>query len=177
MKKELNVLFTSAIDTVSLGRFYRRVVPRLGKVDRLNLFIDSSGGQVIVALGLARFLASLKRRIMTFNAGHCDSAAIVIFAAGHERIANAAGCQFAMHEVGIETPGIQTLSSLAKIERQLKRDTDNIVRFLEKRTGRSAILWERDMATKKTLSSRSAIQRNLATGKAVFELPKRLLTI
>lgn len=175
--KLLNVLFASAIDQASLKRFYRKVVPRLEKTDLLNLYIDSAGGQVVVALGLARFLASLGKKVVTFNVGHCDSAAIVLFAAGHGRIANAEGCRFLMHEVGFELSGVQTLTSLAKIIRQLRRDTERICSFLEKRTGRSATLWERDMKKGRSLSPKSAQRRNLATGEAEVRLPKRMLTI
>lgn len=175
--KVLDIRFNTAINQASLKRFYCKVVPRLKMSDHLNLYIDSDGGQVVVALGLARFLASLGDKVTTFNIGHCDSAAIVLFAAGHERIANANGCQFDMHEVGIEISGVQTITSIEKISRQLRRDTDRICRFLERRTGRSAVLWERDMAMGNNLSSRNAIHRKLATGKALLTLPKRLLTI
>ena len=158
----LKVLFLSAIKHDSLECFYRKVVPRLTKSDRLELHIDSLGGEVTVALGLARFLASLKGKVTTYNDGHCDSAAIVVFASGKERVAGR-GSQFAMHEVGIETTGLHTLSTLAKVQRLLRRDTMRITRFLERQTGRDALLWERDMRRNRRLSADMALHNGLAT--------------
>ena len=158
----LTVLFSSAITHASLESFYRKVVPRLTKADHLELHIDSLGGEVSVALVLARFLASLKNKVTTYNDGHCDSAAIVIFASGKERVAGY-GCQFVMHEVGIETTGLQTLTTIAKVQKLLQHDTMRITQFLERRTGRSAALWKHDMYRARKLSANMAIRSGLAT--------------
>lgn len=158
----LKVLLSSAIKHDLLECFYRKVVPRLAKSDRLELHINSLGGEVAVALVLARFLTSLKGKVTIYNDGHCDSAAIVIFASGKERIAEH-GCQFVMHEVGIETNGLHTLSTLAKVQRVLRRDTERITRFLERRTGRDALLWECDMRRNRRLSADMALRNGLAT--------------
>lgn len=158
----LKVLFSSAIKHDSLECFYRKVVPRLTKSDHLELHIDSFGGEVTVALVLARFLASLKGKVTTYNDGHCDSAAVVVFASGKERVVGT-GCQFVMHEVGIETTGLHTLSTIAKVQRTLRRDTKRITRFLERRTGRDALLWERDMRRNRRLSVDLALRNGLAT--------------
>lgn len=171
------ILLTSAINTESLNTFYQKAVPLLKKADHLNLYIDSAGGQVVVALGLARFLTSLGKKVTTFNVGHCDSAAIVLFAAGHERIANAAGCQFAMHEVGIGMSGIQTLASLAKIRRQLERDTNRICAFLERQTGRASQFWQKDMTRSRKLTSAAALRCRLATAIAPVATPARTIAI
>lgn len=158
----MTVLFSSAITHDSLESFYRKVVPRLMKTDHLELHIDSRGGEVSVALALARFLVSLKGKVTTYNDGHCDSAAIVIFASGKERVAGL-GCQFGMHEVGIETTGLQTLTTIAKVQKLLQRDTVRITQFLERRTGRAATLWKHDMCHARELSANMAVRSGLAT--------------
>lgn len=158
----LKVLFSSAITHDSLECFYRKVIPRLTKSDHLELHIDSRGGEVTVALGLARFLVSLKGKVTTYNDGHCDSAAVVVFASGKERVVWR-GSQFVMHEVGIETTGLHTLSTLAKVQKVLRRDTERITRFLERRTGRDALLWECDMRRNRCLSVDMALRNGLVT--------------
>ncbi len=158
----LKVLFSAAINHDSLECFYYEVIPRLKESDHLELHIDSRGGEVAVALGLAYFLKSLGDKITTYNEGHCDSAAIVIFASGAERVA-IRGCQFAMHEVGIDITGLQTLSSLSLLKDLLTSDAKRITQFLERQTGRAASLWERDMINNRHLSSVMAFHNGLAT--------------
>ena len=172
----LKVLFSSAITHDSLECFYHKVVPRLAKSDCLELHIKSLGGEVMVALGLARFLTSLKGKVTTYNDGHCDSAAIVIFASGKERVARR-GCQFVMHEVGIDITGLQTLSTLTKVQKLLRRDTKCITRFLERRTGRDAFLWECDMRRNRRLSAEMALHNGLATQIGETKIDGYSLTI
>lgn len=158
----LKVLFSADINHDSLERFYHEVVPRLKESGRLELHINSKGGEVAMALGLACFLKSLGDKMTTYNEGHCDSAAIVIFASGSERVA-IRGCQFAMHEVGVEMSGLQTLSSLSQLKDLLRNDTERITQFLERQTGRAASRWERDMRNNRQLSSTVAFRSGLAT--------------
>ena len=160
---ELKVVFTSALDAFSLERFHRDVVPRLTKANALNLYINSPGGQVPVALALARFVQMLKGRTTTYNMCRCDSAAIVLFAAGQERIVAKKGCSFRLHEVEKELYGPQTIRMLKRELGELRTDTWKICRFLELQTGRTQLDWQGDMLRQRVLTGLSARRMNLAT--------------
>lgn len=93
------------------------------------LMINSKGGSVPVALTFARYLCSLPRRIVAYNAAHCDSAAIIIFASAQERIALQAS-SFMFHPPCVNLNGKYTLRALSVEMRRLKEDKKSVITFL-----------------------------------------------
>jgi ATP-dependent Clp protease, protease subunit len=63
--------------------------PNVGKrkFDKINLFINSLGGQVDDGVALFGFIRSLPIEVVTVNVGMVASAAIITFLAGKQRIA------------------------------------------------------------------------------------------
>lgn len=161
---EVNVMWSAEINAESLFAFQERAVPllRLNKTAKLNLCLDCGGGKVPIALALARFISKLGDKVTTYNLGKCNSASIVLFVAGHERLARS-GCRFRFHEVGKVLFGTQTISSLENELQELRSDTRKMCKFLETRTGRGWREWRNDMNSKMVYCCKSAVQSGLAT--------------
>lgn len=158
----LDVIIQGPIDYTLLRRFHQEVVPRIEQSRQLNLYIDSAGGIVQLAMALARFLTSLDN-VWTYNIGTCNSAAILLFAAGKERIADERGCTFFFHEVEKQLQGGFTLSTLSQEIKQLQKDTHLIAQFLTEQTGQPQDLWLQYMQQSRTLDGNAAHSLNLAT--------------
>lgn len=167
---ELNVYFESDINGTSLKRFYEKVVPKLSEATRLNLYINSSGGTVAIALALARFIEKLQGEVWTYNAGHCDSAAVVLFAAGRVRVVNGRQSSFFVHEVRKEVQGLHSIKTLESELKILRRDTRDITSFLERCTKRKQGLWERDMKKGIVFTGERAVRTRLATKRMEFSV-------
>ena len=158
----LDVIIQGPIDYTLLRRFHQDVVPRIEQSKQLNLYIDSAGGIVLLAMALARFLSSLDN-VWTYNIGTCDSAAILLFAAGKVRVVDEHGGTFFFHEVEKKLQGCFTLSTLAKEIKQLQKDTQLITQFLAERTGQPNALWIHYMRLSKQIDGNTAHSLNLAT--------------
>lgn len=167
-ERRLVVVLDGAI-TPSLGTaFQNRVVPLLRDAGELALAIGSGGGAVELALGLARFIASLKGPVSTYVSTHCASAAVMLFAAGTKRVIAPSGVLH-VHELGIRLRGTQTISSLSATVMDLGKKTRDVTCFLEERTGRAGRLWCADMERSMTLSAAQAKRRGIATEIGHFE--------
>ena len=70
-------------------------------IQELHLLLNSPGGSVPVALGIANFLESLPCNLITYNISRCNSAAIMLFVAGKKRYCVPEGT-FLAHSVNIE---------------------------------------------------------------------------
>lgn len=145
----------------------------------LHLLINSPGGSVPVALGLANFLEGLPCKLITYNISRCDSAAIILFAAGEERICVPEGTFFA-HSVNIELSGQYSLDSLRMEYLKLQQDYKSILSYLSRKTSVSARCWRNYMTEKgHVFSAQEALTRGLATRIEELEITQHtsLLTI
>ena len=148
-------------------------------IDELHLLINSPGGSVPVALGLANFLESLPCKLITHNISRCDSAAIILFAAGKERICVPEGTFFA-HSVNIELSGQYSLDSLRMEYLKLQQDYKSILAYLSRKTSISFRCWRNYMTEKgHVFSAQEALTRGLATRIEELRIPQHtsLLTI
>ena len=145
----------------------------------LHLFINSPGGSIPVALGIANFLESLPCKLVTYNTSRCDSAAIILFAAGKERICVPEG-QFLAHSFNIELSGSYSLDALALEYRNLRQEYKNVISYLTQKTGISQYSWRNYMSEKgHVFSSSEALKRGWATHVKELSCPKHstLLTV
>ena len=148
-------------------------------VNELHLLINSPGGSVPVALGLANFLESLPCKLITYNISRCDSDAIMLFAAGKERICVPEGTFFA-HSVNIELSGQYSLDSLRMEYLKLQQDYKSILSYLSRKTSVSCRCWRNYMTENgHVFSAQEALTRGLATRIEDLRIPQHtsLLTI
>lgn len=145
----------------------------------LHLLINSPGGSVPVALGVAQFLEGLPCKLITYNISRCDSAAIVMFAAGEERISVPEGAFFA-HTVNIELTGQYSLDALHLEYLKLRQEYNSIISYLSRKTQISSSCWRNFMTEKgHVFSSSEALKRGLATSVKELSIPRyaSLLTV
>lgn len=172
--------FSEAVNIVTARELMSTLVARVpDNIKELHLLINSPGGSVPMALGLANFLESLPCKLITYNISRCDSAAIILFAAGKERICVPEGTFFA-HSVNIELSGQYSLDTLRMEYLKLQQDYKSILSYLSRKTAVSSRCWRNYMTEKgHVFSAQEALTRGLATRIEELKIPQHtsLLTI
>lgn len=171
MRRHINFSVPITAET-ALSLIDTLVVKVPDETTELHLLINSPGGSVPVALGIAQFLEGLPCKIITYNTSRCDSAAIVLFAAGEERICVPEGAFFA-HTVNIELSGQYSLDALRLEYLKLRQEYNSIISYLSRRTHVSSRCWRNFMTEKgHVFSSSEALKRGLATSVKELAIPR-----
>ena len=135
----------------------------LNDIEGVCLRINSQGGSIPLALILAEYLYSLPCRVLAYNMAHCDSAAILVFAAAKERIAIQSS-SFMFHPPFVNLNGKFTFRGLAVELKRLREDTKSMITFLSKiiPIDKSTLLgWIGE--GEHILSARQAVKMGIAT--------------
>jgi len=128
---------------------------------RIHLAIQSSGGSVPVALALANLLLSLSCPITTYNIGNVDSAALIVFVAGTERICSPEA-MFATHPISKNVEGIQTIDTLSSLINEIEEDTRRVTEFIARQTKKEPpSTWRGLMSKPHIISSDEALKIGL----------------
>lgn len=118
---------------------------------KLNIYINSKGGMVPVAIGVYNFIKSIENlKITTYNMGHCDSAAILLFMLGEKRYA-LQNSSFYFHSLQIKLKEKQTINSLKSELLNLTNDTKNFINILSENSKISKKQWKIWMSDNGTL--------------------------
>lgn len=130
----------------------------------LNLYINSRGGVVPVAIGVYNFIHSIKGlKVNTYNMGHCDSAATLLFMLGNKRYVTKVS-SFYMHSLQVKLQQMQTISTLKDAVVNLTEDTKNFINLLSGSSNISKMQWKVWMNDKGTLiKAKKALSIGLAT--------------
>ncbi|MBR4383374.1 MAG: ATP-dependent Clp protease proteolytic subunit, partial [Selenomonadaceae bacterium] len=86
---DVKISFTGSVDEENVRAFIdeiKTLVEQNPASDSLTIYMSSPGGSVDIAVELFNFLKLLDCKIRTVNISCVNSAAIIIFAAGDERI-------------------------------------------------------------------------------------------
>jgi ATP-dependent Clp protease protease subunit len=127
----------------------------------IHLAIQSPGGSVSVALALANLLLSLSCPITTYNIGNVDSAALIVFAAGTERIC-CPEAMFATHPISKKVEGIQTIATLASLIKEIEEDTRRVTEFIARQTKKEPpSTWRELLSKTQIISSDEALKLGL----------------
>lgn len=129
---------------------------------QLDLFIQSEGGSVSIALAFAHLLAGLPCRVHTYNTSNVDSAAIVLFAMGQVRFC-ACHASFFLHPIGKKVSDVKTVPELRAIISEIEHDTLRVTQLLEQRTGTSASEWRSLMERNAIIGAMEAKTYHLVT--------------
>ena len=117
MKNEdIKVHFTDSIDEKNVRTFINEIKNLNEKnpnSDSLTIYISSSGGNVDIAVELFNFIKLLDCKVRTVNMSCVNSAAIIIFAAGEERI-GLPSSSFYVHSVTKNLDGEFTAADLLR---------------------------------------------------------------
>lgn len=149
-KKHYSFCLFSGINTESI----KPLVELLKNIEEnsiLDLYINSRGGYVLVAIGIFNLIKTIKKiEINTYNLGHCDSAATLLFLLGKKRIA-IKNSTFFMHSLQINFTQPQTINSLNMEIQKLKTDTNTMISLLANNSSLTKKEWSMLMSDKGNL--------------------------
>lgn len=167
MSQTVNILFSGRIEPHAMEMLCKTILDELNEEDTLNLLIHSAGGDASLAMGIAMFIEQLPCRVISYNMGSTDSAAILLFAAGSQRLASPFS-RFLTHPLSIEPRQEPcTLDELRGLVFRLEQETKHLTEYLAYRTGTSATQWRRLMETSASINVKQAKQLGLIHGIAV----------
>lgn len=162
--KDIYVEYNTEICTQSVGMFYEIIEKQFDDdIENLHLLLNSPGGSVRLALGLAHLLEQLPCKVMTYNMHRVDSAAIALFCSGSERFCLPSS-SFLAHTVHVELQGRYSPNTLKIEYMSLLHDYEDMIAYLSSRTTIPSVEWERHLSEEgHFFMVDEAIQSGLAT--------------
>lgn len=130
--------------------------------DTIEITMCTPGGDVELAIGLYNFLRSLGCRIITVNSSFVNSAGIIIFLAGDDRVCMPAS-SFFLHSVTKKLNGEYDAEELEREVKEIRTNTSKITTLLESHTVKKRSYWARLMKIGTILQQNKAIDTGLAT--------------
>ena len=134
--KNLDISFTGGVNEKNVRAFIteiKNLVEKNPESDSLTIYISSPGGNVDIAVEFFNFLKLLDCKITTVNISCVNSAAIIIFAAGTERISLPCS-SFYVHSVTKNLNGDFNAADLLREVKEMTENTDKIATILESLT-------------------------------------------
>lgn len=165
MKNDRNVFYATGEINLRMFDALVEFVQRVPNSEhRIDICINSTGGGVIAAFAIANLLRQLPCKLRTINVGKVDSAAVVLFLCGGERIA-CPNSRFAFHHVGkpIDS-GAYTYLQLKEFAKEVHDMEMQIVDLLCERTGLDLSFWSEQLKQGAVFTPEQAIKCGLATG-------------
>ena len=141
--KNIKISFTGSINEENVRAFINGIKD-LPESNSLTIYISSQGGNVDIAIELFNFLKLLDCKITTVNISCVNSAAIIIFAAGTERICLPCS-SFYVHSISKNLNGNFTAADLLREVKEMSANTDKIASILESASNKNKSYWKRLM--------------------------------
>jgi len=141
------------------------------ETEKLVLFISSKGGDLDTAIRIYSYLKGLPIEVETIGFGQIDSAAIVIFLSGKNRMALAESrfiLHRSMYSIGLQSSPIEIYEQTVSILRELN---DKHIQIIAKETSKTPKEIESVMIDGKILSPEKAMKLGIVT-EIITELPK-----
>jgi ATP-dependent protease ClpP protease subunit len=159
---EAHIVLMDTIDTEKAENILSLLKEKVSDdCTHIHLAIQSPGGSVPVALALANLLLSLSCPITTYNIGNVDSAALIVFAAGTERVCSPEA-MFATHPISKKVEGIQTIETLSSLIQEIEEDTRRVAEFIARQTKKEPpSTWRELMSKTHIICSEEALKIGL----------------
>ena len=164
----VKINFTGNVDEENVRAFIRDIKnlnEKFPDSTTLTIYISSPGGNVDIAVELFHFLKLLDCTVRTVNMSFVNSAAIVIFAAGEERISLPCST-FYVHSITKNLNGAFTATDLLREVREMTANTDKIATILANISNKNKSYWKRLMREGRLLTSKKAMQLGLVNNIA-----------
>jgi ATP-dependent Clp protease protease subunit len=162
--KNLDIRFTGGVNEENVRAFINEIknlVEKNPESNSLTIYISSPGGNVDIAVELFNFLKLLDCTITTVNISCVNSAAIIIFAAGAERICLPCS-SFYVHSVSKNLNGDFTAAELLREVKEMSANTEKIASILESASNKNKSYWKRLMRKGCLLTAQKAKELGLA---------------
>ena len=164
MKNEdIKINFTGNINEENVRTFVnelKNLIAKKSESTSLTIYISSSGGNVDIAVELFNFLKLLDCTVRTVNVSCVNSAAIIIFAAGTERISLPCS-SFYVHSVSKHLNGNYTADDLLREAKEMTANTDKVATILANISNKNKSYWKRLMKKGCLLTSKRAKELGL----------------
>lgn len=165
---KLLINFYANVSEVSVNDLIKFVTVKLAQqssenpIDEIILQISSSGGSSDHGLLAYNFLRQINIPKTTIGMGNVDSAAVMMFSAGHKRIA-APSCRFVLHEAIATLNGQFNPTKLSEMAKLIQRITDDYSEVIVKVTGKKKSVVNKEVHGGAVLSSEEAKKFGLVT--------------
>lgn len=146
-KTDIKISFTGSVNEENVRAFINEIKNLNEKnpaSNSLTIYISSPGGNVDIAVEFFNFLKLLECKITTVNISCVNSAAVIIFAAGTERICLPCS-SFYVHSVSKNLNGTFTAADLLREVKEMSANTDKIASILESASNKNKSYWKRLM--------------------------------
>ena len=163
---DIKINFTGSVNEENVRTFINEIknlVEKNPDAKSLTIYISSPGGNVDIAVEFFNFLKLLDCKIRTVNMSCVNSAAIIIFAAGTERISLPCS-SFYVHSITKELNGNFTADDLLREVREMSANTDKVANILAGISNKNKSYWKRLMRKGCLLTPQKAKQLGLVNG-------------
>ena len=160
---DIKISFTGGVNEENVRAFInelKSLTKENPNATSLTVYISSPGGNVDIAVELFHFLKLLDCTIRTVNISCVNSAAIIIFAAGEERISLPCS-SFYVHAVTKELNGNFTAEDLLREAREMAANTDKVATILAGVSNKNKSYWKRLMRKGCLLTAQKAKELGL----------------
>ena len=155
---DIKINFTGSVNEENVRAFINEIknlTEKFPDSTALTVYISSSGGNVDIAVELFNFLKLLDCKVRTVNTSCVNSAAIIIFAAGEERISLPCS-SFYVHSITKELNGNFTADDLLREAREMLANTNKVATILAQTSNKNKSYWKRLMKKGCLLTSKKA---------------------
>ena len=161
---DIKISFTGSVNEENVRAFINEIktlIDENPESTALTIYISSPGGRVDIAVELFNFLKLLDCKIRTVNISCVNSAAIIIFAAGEERICLPCS-SFYVHSVSKHLDGDFTVDDLLREVKEMRANTDKVATILANTSNKNKSYWKRLMRKSCLLTPQKAKELGLA---------------
>ncbi len=169
--KNLDISFTGSVNEENVHAFIteiKNLIEKNPESNSLTIYISSPGGNVDIAVEFFNFLKLLDCTIKTVNISCVNSAAIIIFAAGTERISLPCS-SFYVHSITKNLNGDFTAADLLREVKEMSANTDKIASILESASNKNKSYWKRLMRKGCLLTAQKAKDLGLVNGISEYK--------
>lgn len=159
----IKISFTGSVNEENVRAFINEIknlIEQNPDSTALTVYISSPGGNVDIAVELFNFLKLLDCTIRTVNISCVNSTAIIIFAAGTERISLPCS-SFYVHSVSKHLNGNFTADDLLREAKEMLANTDKIATILANVSNKNKSYWKRLMRKSCLLTPQKAKELGL----------------
>lgn len=160
---DIKISFTGSVNEENVRTFINEIknlTEKFPDSTALTVYISSPGGNVDIAVELFNFLKLLDCKVRTVNISCVNSASIIIFAAGTERISLPCS-SFYVHSITKNLNGNFTADDLLREAKEMAANTDKVATILAGISNKSKSYWKRLMRKGILLTSQKAKELGL----------------
>lgn len=161
----ITLYFTDLISASSVALFiqtFQNALSQNPEAESLRLFISSGGGEVDIAIELYNFLNDSGLKITTVNTSVVNSAAIIIYLAGSERICYR-DSTFYVHCISKKLSGEYNCGSLKRELEEMEVNSRIVTSIMERHTKKSKGYWRKMMNKGKILTASESLKLGIST--------------